>query len=102
MTRTTPGQGAGVAGGIRIERWLDAFAVTDRAMPTDLDILNELLERVRLDHLAWINGDSGGYEFTDERSTILGAFGGSTIGATTATPGQRRAVAQFESGIGSV
>ena len=76
MTRTTPGQGAGVAGGIRIERWLDAFAVTDRAMPTDLDILNELLERVRLDHLAWINGDSGGYEFTDERSTILGAFGG--------------------------
>jgi hypothetical protein len=76
--------------------------VTVRAMPTELDILNELLERVRVDHLAWINGDSSGYEFTDERSTIMGAFGGSTIGATTATPGQRRAVAQFESGFGSV
>ena len=47
-------------------------------------------------------GDSGPYEFTDERSTILGPFGGATIGATAATPGQRRAVAQFESGSGTV
>jgi hypothetical protein len=61
-----------------------------------------LLERVSVDHIAWINGDSSGYEFADERSTILGAFGGATIGAAAATPGQRRAVAQFQSGSGTV
>jgi hypothetical protein len=63
---------------------------------------NELLQRVRIDHLAWINGDCSGYELTDETSTILGALGGSIIGASTATPGQRRAVQQFESGSGIV
>lgn len=71
-------------------------------MSTDVGVVAELLRRVRIGHIAWINGDSGPYEFTDETSTILGAFGGATVGATAATPGQRRAVAQFVSGSGSV
>ncbi len=62
----------------------------------------DLLRRVHVGHVAWINGDSGSYEYTDETSTILGAFGGATVGATAATPGQRRAVAQFVCGSGSV
>ena len=71
-------------------------------MTTDGAVLDELLAKVRADNHAWLNGDSGPYEFTDERSTILGPFGGATIGVTAATPGQRRAVAQFESGSGTV
>lgn len=74
----------------------------DEKMPTDNDILNDLLERVRADNHAWLNGDSAPYEFGDERSTILSPFGGAGVGATVATPGQRRGVAQFESGSGTV
>jgi hypothetical protein len=64
--------------------------------------LAELVERITHDHVAWVNGDSSGYEFHDETSTILGAFGGAGVGATMSTPGQRRAVSQFESGTGHV
>ena len=71
-------------------------------MVTDSEVLDQLLERVRTDNHAWLNGDSSRYEFTDERSTILGPFGGAGVGATAATPGQRRAVALFESGSGTV
>jgi len=71
-------------------------------MPTDNDVLNELLERIRAESNCWLNGDSTPYEFVDERSTILGPFGGAAVGASVATPGQRRAVAQFESGSGTV
>jgi len=60
------------------------------------------VERIGVDHVAWVNGDSSGYEFQDETSTILGAFGGVGIGAAMSTPGQRRAVRQFESGSGHV
>lgn len=65
-------------------------------------VIQELKDRIETDHVAWINGDSSGYEFDDETSTILGAFGGAGIGATRSTPGQRRAVGQFESGSGHV
>jgi hypothetical protein len=71
-------------------------------MSTDSGVLDELLETARVAHLGWINGDSSMYEFSDERSTIMGAFGGATIGATAATPGQRVAVGQFQSGSGTV
>ena len=71
-------------------------------MPPQRDVIDGLLERIRTDHLAWINGDSSGYEFQDETSTILGAFGGAGVGASTSTPGQRRVVSIFESGSGSV
>ena len=65
-------------------------------------VLNELVERIERDHLAWINGDCSGYELGDETSTIMGAFGGCGVGASVATPGQRRAVQQFVSGTGTV
>jgi hypothetical protein len=71
-------------------------------MATKQAVLDELVERIRVDHVAWLNGDSSGYEYQDETSTILGAFGGRGVGATMTTPGQRRAVAQFESGTGNV
>ena len=71
-------------------------------MPIDDDVLVQLRDRIAGDHAAWINGDSSGYEFHDETSTILGAFGGAGVGATEATPGQCRAVAQFKSGTGHV
>lgn len=71
-------------------------------MDTDADVMAELLRQVENGHVAWINGDCGPYEFSDETSTIMGAFGGVTVGATAATPGQRRAVAQFVSGSGTV
>ena len=71
-------------------------------MATGQDVLDELLARIERDHVAWINGDSSGYEFQDETSTILGAFGGVGIGASMATVGQRRVVAMFEAGTGSV
>jgi len=74
----------------------------DLRVITDSEVLALLVERVGADHLAWIKGESGGYEFADEQSTILGAFGGVAVGASVATRGQRRAVAQFESGTGSV
>lgn len=54
------------------------------------------------DNHSWVNGDSSGYEFADESSSIMGAFGGSTVGASAATPGQRRAVSQFLEGSGTV
>ena len=73
-----------------------------RAMSTDQAVLDTLVERVRVDRLAWINGDSSGYEFEDETSTILGAFGGRGHRHDRGDPGQRRAVAQFESGTGRV
>jgi hypothetical protein len=71
-------------------------------MSTEHDVIDGLLERIRSDHLAWVNGDSSGYEFQDETSTVLGAFGGAGVGASTATAGQRRVVTMFESGSGSV
>ena len=71
-------------------------------MATGQDVLDELLARIERDHVAWINGDSSGYEFQDETSTILGAFGGVGIGASMATAGQRRVVTMFEAGTGSV
>ena len=71
-------------------------------MPTEQGVIDDLVERTPADHLAWINGDSSGYEFDDETSTILGAFGGAGVGASVATPGQRRAVSMFESGTGTV
>ena len=70
-------------------------------MPSDDDVA-QLGDRIAGDHAAWINGDSSGYELHDETSTILAAFGGAGVGATEATPGQRRAVAQFKSGTGHV
>jgi len=87
-----------------LERCLvsDSIEGGDLLVITDSEVLAHLIERIGAGHLAWINGESGRYEFADEQSTILGAFGGSTVGASTATPRQRRAVAQFESGTGSV
>jgi hypothetical protein len=71
-------------------------------MNPDDAVLPSLLERCRRDHLAWINGDSHGYELPDESATNLGGVGGYTIGAAEATPGQDRVAAQFESGTGTV
>jgi hypothetical protein len=71
-------------------------------MDTDNAIVQSLLERIRRDNHSWVNGDSSGYEFGDESSSIMGAFGGSAVGASAATPGQRRAVTQFIEGSGTV
>ena len=57
-----------------------------------------LTDRIRADHVARINGDCSGYEFSDETSTILGAFGGAGVGAAVGDLASRRAVQQFESG----
>jgi hypothetical protein len=65
-------------------------------------VLEALVAKIDADQECWLNGDSGPYEFLDERSTILGPFGGAAIGASVSTPGQRRAVAQFESGSGTI
>lgn len=70
-------------------------------MDTDA-IVARLLEQCRRDHHAWINGDASGYEFGTEDDTIMGAFGGVSVGSARITPGQRRGVAQFESGSGDV
>ena len=71
-------------------------------MPNHKEVIDKLVAKIDADQSAWLNGDSGPYEFRDERSTILGPFGGASVGASVATPGQRRGVTQFESGSGTI
>jgi len=68
----------------------------------DSAVIAELLGRCRRDHQGWINGDPSGYRFAGPDATIMGGFGGVGVGEAVITPGQARAVAQFESGTGEI
>src|SRR3954464_2028830 len=68
----------------------------------DLDpILDELAERCRRDHSAWINGDGAPYALPED-GTILGAVGGFSYGGEDTTDRQRGVSAQWRSGSGEV
>lgn len=66
------------------------------------EVIDVLLARCRRDHVGWLNGDASGYEFTLDDSTIMGAFGGTGTDLAAMAAGQRRGVAQFQRGEGSV
>lgn len=68
----------------------------------EAEIIEQLLEKCRRDHKLWLNGDASGYEFASEEATLMGAFGGLVVGGGTATPRQRNAAHQFQSGEGEV
>lgn len=57
-------------------------------MTSDQDVVDALLDRVRRDHAAWINGDMSGYRLTPG-ATIMGAFGGSLTTDEVAEQGRR-------------
>ena len=68
----------------------------------DAEVIEQILERCRRDHRLWLNGNASGYEFESEDATLMGGFGGLVVGGSTATPRQRNAAQQFESGEGEI
>ena len=71
------------------------MAVTDQA------ILSELLERCRVDHAAWINGDGSHYELPAD-GTILGAVGGFSHGGPETAARQRSVAEAWRRGSGTI
>jgi hypothetical protein len=69
-------------------------------MPDD-PLLDELLERCRLDHRSWINGDGSPYALPDN-GTIMGAVGGYSFGGPDTAARQATVAAQWKSGSGDV
>lgn len=67
----------------------------------DDPILSELLERCRVDHQAWINGDGAGYALPDH-GTILGAVGGYGPGGAETAQRQLAVAAQWRRGTGAI
>ena len=65
------------------------------------ELLDELLERCRRDHDAWINGDGSPYALPDD-GTIAGAVGGWSRGGEETNERQRAVAAQWQEGEGSV
>jgi hypothetical protein len=69
---------------------------------TDMNpVLSLLVERMRHDHLAWINGDASGYRFSEEGS-ILGALGGHSMGGPGTSKIQAAVVRAWRRGDGTV
>lgn len=64
-------------------------------------MLQELLEKCRQDHRAWINGDAAGYALPED-GTILGGVGGHSFGGTETAIRQARVAAQWQSGSGTI
>ena len=63
--------------------------------------MQELMEKCRRDHAAWINGDGSPYALPDD-GTIMGAVGGFSYGGEETTERQRSVAAQWQSGSGTV
>lgn len=76
------------------------MAIQNVGMPDD-PILNELLERCRQDHQAWINGDGSRYELPED-GTILGAVGGYSHGGVETAGRQLAVAAQWRRGTGAI
>ncbi len=76
-------------------------AASHDVVVTDHPILAELLERCRVDHSAWINGDGSHYQLPDD-GTILGAVGGYSLGGTETSARQRSVAAAWRRGTGAV
>lgn len=74
---------------------------SERVAGPDDAVLQELLERCRRVHRAWINGDAAGYALPEE-GTILGAVGGHSFGGPDTAARQAAVAAQWESGSGSI
>jgi hypothetical protein len=68
---------------------------------TNDDLLQELLQRCRHDHAAWINGDGSPYALPDD-GTIMGAVGGYSFGGPDTTARQAAVASQWKSGTGEV
>ena len=64
-------------------------------------VLDELLERCRRDHQAWINGDGSGYALPDT-GTIMGAVGGWSRGGPETAARQAAVASRWRSGRGEV
>jgi hypothetical protein len=65
------------------------------------EVLQQLQERCRRDHLAWINGDGSPYALPED-GTILGGIGGYSYGGDDTLARQRQVASQWESGTGEV
>jgi hypothetical protein len=72
----------------------------DGAMVKD-PVLDELLQRCRRDHRAWINGDGSPYSLPDD-GTIMGAIGGYGFGGAETSRRQAAVARQWKSGAGDV
>jgi hypothetical protein len=83
-------------------RWVNPLRAILNVMDDVDGVLEALLSRCRRDHAGWLNGDPSGYEFTSPGSSIMGAFGGTGTDLIAMTAGQRRGVAQFQGGEGTV
>ena len=64
-------------------------------------MLDQLRERCRRDHSAWINGDASGYALPDD-GTIMGAVGGYSRGGAATADRQVAVAAQWRSGTGYI
>lgn len=65
------------------------------------DVLDQLRDRCRRDHHAWINGDAAGYALPED-GTIMGAVGGYSRGGAATADRQRAVAAQWRSGTGDI
>src|SRR3954453_2352571 len=70
-------------------------------MATGDAVLDQLLERCRQDHRAWINGDGSPYALPDD-GTILGAVGGYAFGGPETAERQIAVARQWKRGSGAV
>lgn len=64
-------------------------------------MLDQLRDRCRRDHAAWINGDAAGYALPED-GTIMGAVGGHSRGGAETARRQRAVATQWKSGSGHV
>jgi hypothetical protein len=64
-------------------------------------VVEQLLERCRRDHLAWINGDPSGYSFP-EGATLMSPFGGAGRTRPMTVEQQRAFGGLWQSGTGDV
>ncbi|MEQ1786604.1 MAG: hypothetical protein ABL966_06095 [Acidimicrobiales bacterium] len=64
-------------------------------------VMQDLLDRCRQDHLAWINGDASGYALPED-GTILGAVGGYAFGGPETASRQAGVAGQWQSGSGQI
>jgi hypothetical protein len=64
-------------------------------------VVQSLFEGCRRDHASWVNGDPSGYALP-ENATLMGAFGGTTLGGRKTAHRQRARNSMWETGTGEV